>query len=224
MGAMFIGQLFLQNVLGYDSVEAGAAILPAAAGMVVAAPLSAMLVEAHGSRATLLTGYAFCLTGFATMLLLWREGIGYGPVAVGYAFVGVGVGLAGTPASRSLTGSVPVTHAGMASATADLQRDLGGAVMQSILGALLAAGYADAFSRAIDAAPQGAQIAANVQQELTRSFAERGDDRRAVPGLRPADHSHGPVVVPRRRPLGVPGGPGRHRPRRIAGRDVLPSP
>ena len=31
----------------------------------------------------------------------------------------------------------------MASGTADLQRDLGGAIMQSILGALLAAGYAD---------------------------------------------------------------------------------
>jgi hypothetical protein len=39
-----------------------------------------------------------------------------------------GIGLAGTPASRSLTGSVPVTRAGMASGTADLQRDLGGAL------------------------------------------------------------------------------------------------
>ena len=29
MGAMFIGQQFLQNVLGYDTLEAGAAILPA---------------------------------------------------------------------------------------------------------------------------------------------------------------------------------------------------
>ena len=30
MGAMFIGQQFLQNVLGYDTLDAGAAILPAA--------------------------------------------------------------------------------------------------------------------------------------------------------------------------------------------------
>jgi DHA2 family multidrug resistance protein-like MFS transporter len=28
MGAMFIGQQFLRNVLGYDTLEAGAAILP----------------------------------------------------------------------------------------------------------------------------------------------------------------------------------------------------
>jgi MFS transporter, DHA2 family, multidrug resistance protein len=36
------------------------------------------------------------------------------------------MGFAGTPASHSLTGSVPVRRAGMASGTADLQRDLGG--------------------------------------------------------------------------------------------------
>ena len=29
MGAMFIGQQFLQNVLGYSTLDAGAAILPA---------------------------------------------------------------------------------------------------------------------------------------------------------------------------------------------------
>ena len=36
----------------------------------------------------------------------------------------------------------------MASGTADLQRDLGGAIMQSIFGALLTAGYAAAASAA----------------------------------------------------------------------------
>ena len=35
----------------------------------------------------------------------------------------------------------------MASGTADLQRDLGGAIMQSIFGALLTAGYAAAARR-----------------------------------------------------------------------------
>ena len=84
----------------------------------------------------------FVLLGFLTMLLLWKENIGYWKVALGYAFVGIGVGLAGTPASHSLTGSVPVKRVGMASGTADLQRDLGGAIMQSIFGALLTAGYA----------------------------------------------------------------------------------
>ena len=68
------------------------------------------------------------------MLLLWTEGAPYWQIAAAYIFIGAGVGLAGTPASHSLTGSVPVTRAGMASGTADLQRDLGGAIMQSANG------------------------------------------------------------------------------------------
>jgi MFS transporter, DHA2 family, multidrug resistance protein len=171
MGAMFIGQQYLQNVLGYSTVEAGAAILPAAAMMVLIAPRSAKLVEARGARVTLLVGYACCLAGFLTMLLLWNEGSSYWAVGLGYALVGAGVGFAGTPASHSLTGSVPVIRAGMASGTADLQRDLGGAIMQSILGALLTAGYASAVATAIAADPNAQEITDGVQSQLQKSFA-----------------------------------------------------
>ena len=51
MGAMFIGQQFLQNVLAYSTVDAGLAILPAAVCMVVVAPRSAKLVERNGAQA-----------------------------------------------------------------------------------------------------------------------------------------------------------------------------
>jgi len=171
MGAMFVGQQFLQNVLGYSTLDAGLAILPAVAGMVVVAPRSAKLVETQGARFTLLVGYVFCVLGFITMLLLWDGGSAYWQVGLGYLFIGVGVGFAGTPASHSLTGSVPVIRAGMASGTADLQRDLGGAIMQSIFGALLTAGYASAVSAAIAASPDKDQITSGVQSELTKSFA-----------------------------------------------------
>jgi MFS transporter, DHA2 family, multidrug resistance protein len=171
MGAMFIGQQYLQNVLGYSTFEAGTAIIPAALAMVLVAPRSAVIVEARGARATLLFGYVFVVAGFLTMLLLWGEGSSYWVVALGYALVGVGVGFAGTPASRSLTGSVPVTRAGMASGTADLQRDLGGAVMQSIFGALLTAGYATAAAAALAGAPPNPDLTTSVQNQLTMSFA-----------------------------------------------------
>jgi MFS family permease len=171
MGAMFVGQQFLQNVLGYSTLQSGLAILPAAALMVVAAPRSARLVETRGARFTLLAGYAFCLLGFVVMLLLWNENIPYWPVGLAYALIGAGVGLGATPASHSLAGSVPVERAGMASGTADLQRDLGGAVMQSILGALLTAGYAAAVSAGVAAAPNRSEITDDVQSELEKSFA-----------------------------------------------------
>jgi MFS transporter, DHA2 family, multidrug resistance protein len=181
MGAMFIGQQFLQNVLGYSTLESGAAILPAAVFMVLVAPRSAKLVNARGARFTMLAGYAFSLLGFLTMLLLWKDGISYWKVGLGYAFIGIGVGLAGTPASHSLTGSVPVQRAGMASGTADLQRDLGGAIMQSILGALLTAGYATAVSKAIASAPNKALITNSIQNQLTKSFASAANTANTYP-------------------------------------------
>jgi MFS family permease len=179
MGAMFIGQQFLQNVLGYSTVDAGLAILPAAACMVVVAPRSAKLVEVRGARFTLLLGYVFVLLGFLTMLLLWKENIAYWKVGLGYAFVGIGVGFAGTPASHSLTGSVPVRRVGMASGTADLQRDLGGAIMQSIFGALLTAGYAAAAGAAV--AASGKNVNDQVQTELTKSFSSAVDTASRYP-------------------------------------------
>jgi len=169
MGAAFISQQYLQNVLEYDSVEAGAAILPAVVLMVLVAPRSAKLVEARGARTTLLTGYVFLFLAFAWMLLFWGESSSYWQIGLAYAFIGIGVGFAGTPASHSLTGSVPVRRAGMASGTADLQRDLGGAIMQSIFGALLTAGYAAAFTSAI--AGSNKEVSDQVQGELTKSFA-----------------------------------------------------
>jgi MFS transporter, DHA2 family, multidrug resistance protein len=181
MGAMFVGQQFLQNVLGYSTLDAGLAILPAAVFMVLIAPRSAKLVNAHGARFTLLVGYACCLLGFLTMLLLWKQGISYWKVGLGYAFIGAGVGFAGTPASHSLTGSVPVSRAGMASGTADLQRDLGGAIMQSIFGALLTAGYAAAVAATIASSPNRARVTSGVEGELEKSFSSAADTASRYP-------------------------------------------
>jgi EmrB/QacA subfamily drug resistance transporter len=176
MGAMYIGQQFVQNVLGYSTIDAGAAILPAVIFMVIVAPRSAKLVEEHGARFTLLLGYVFVFLGFLTMSVLWDENAAYWRVGLGYAFVGIGVGLAGTPASRSLTGSVPVRRAGMASGTADLQRDLGGAVMQSVFGALLTAGYVKAATALVPST-----VNSNVQSELTKSFSSAADTAAQYP-------------------------------------------
>ena len=147
--------------------------------MVVVAPRSAKLVEARGARFTLLFGYVFVLLGFLTMLLLWKENINYWKVGLGYALVGIGVGLAGTPASHSLTGSVPVRRVGMASGTADLQRDLGGAIMQSIFGALLTAGYAAAAGTLISSS--GQNVSADTQAELTKSFSSAANTASRYP-------------------------------------------
>ena len=222
MAAMFVGQQFLQNVLGYSTLDAGLAILPAVVGMVLVAPRSAKLVETRGARFTLLIGYVFCLLGFLTMLLLWKEDAPYWRVGLGYLLIGIGVGFAGTPASHSLTGSVPVTRAGMASGTADLQRDLGGAIMQSDLRGLahrrLCLGDRGLHR---DRARQGRdhrQRTGRADQVLR----ERRVDCGSVPAVLPADHRRREGGVPQWRPMGLHRGD-RRGPAGCGGR-LLPVP
>ena len=171
MGAMYVGQQYLQNVLDYSTWQAGLAIVPAAIVMMALSPYTATVIEQHGSRVALLWGYAFCSLGFLVMLLTWGTHTSPLVVMLGYVLLGAGVALGGSPASRSLTSSVPVRRVGMASGTADLQRDLGGAIMQSILGALLTAGYAGAFTKAVAASPEATQITDQVVGQLTKSYA-----------------------------------------------------
>jgi hypothetical protein len=65
----------------------------------------------------------------------------------------------------------------MASGTADLQRDLGGAIMQSIFGALLTAGYATAAGAEL----AGQNASSQTQAELTKSFASAADTAARYP-------------------------------------------
>ena len=69
----------------------------------------------------------------------------------------------------------------MASGTADLQRDLGGAIMQSTFGALLTAGYASAMSAAITSS--GQDVIDSTQAQLTKSF----DGAEAIAAQHPQD-------------------------------------
>lgn len=177
MGAMFVGQQFLQNVLGYDSLMAGLAILPAALAMVVTAPFSSRMVEKQGSRFTLLVGFFVCMLGFGVMYAFWQIHTPIWVVFIAYVLIGVGVGFAGTPASHALTNSVPVEKVGMASGTGDLQRDLGGSIMQSLLGAILGLGYTAAISQAIAGAPASvaSQITSDTADMLKKSFGSAED-------------------------------------------------
>ena len=171
MGAIFVGQQFLQNVLHYSTLGAGASILPAAFLLVAIAPRSAKLVRRAARGSPCCSATSSACSGSSRCCCCGASGIPYWKVGLAYAFIGAGVGFAGTPASHSLTGSVPVKRAGMASGTSDLQRDLGGAIMQSIMGALLTAGFASSVSSAIAAAPNKALITNNIENALTKSFS-----------------------------------------------------
>ena len=183
MGAMYIGQQFLQNVLGYNALQAGSSIVPCAIFMVAAAPFSSRFIERFGSRITLLMGFVACTLGFMSMYFFWTTTTPAGIIILSYALIGLGVGIAGTPASHALTDSVPVTKVGMASGTGDLQRDLGGSIMQSMLGAILGAGYAGAIATSIANAPDAAKtgVTTDVAAALAKSFGSAEDLAKQYP-------------------------------------------
>jgi hypothetical protein len=197
MAAMFIGQQFLQNVLSYSTLDAGAAILPAAVFMVIVAPRSAKLVESHGARFTLLVGYVFCLLGFVTMLVLWNEGIPYWKVALAYSLMGIGVGFAGTDGIG--TGQARRNGVGDRRSPARPRRS----------------DHAVAARSAADRGIRGGGQHRNCGRTERRRghefravptdqvFRRRGIDRDAIPAVLHSDRQRSEAIVPRRPGLGI---------------------
>lgn len=168
-GAMFVGQQYLQNILGYDAMQAGLALLPAAAALLLCGAPASILVS-RGVRPSMTLGYVLLAGAFAAMLA-WTADTPSWLVALAFALVGGGASFVMTAASRSLMTSTPVRRAGMASATTDLQTDLGGAILQALLGAVLAGGFARVFGDLINSSPAGTTIGADVARALQASYA-----------------------------------------------------
>jgi MFS family permease len=175
MGAMFVGQQFLQNVLAYDTLDAGLAILPAAIFMVLIAPRSAKLVEARGARFTLLTGYAFCLLGFVTMLLLWKEGIPYWKVGLG----------PGEQGRDGIGDRRPAARPRWRDHAVDPRRAAGGRLR----------GCLRIGDRVFSERPTGLRQRRGSAHEVVR---QRGGDRPAVSAVRDPDHGGRQVILPLR--------------------------
>ena len=184
IGAVFIGQQFTQNVLGFDPLKAATMTLAMAVAMIASAPVAARLIARLGTRLTMAAGLSAIVLGFAAIALTWRPGASVVWVLVGYALLGCGVGIAGTPSSRSLTASLPVRRVGMGSASADLTKDLGGAVFQAILGTLLTIAYAQYFTRAFAKLPaaQAQKLGQSAAAEISSSFAGARHIAETLPG------------------------------------------
>lgn len=170
VGSMYIGQQYVQNVLGYTTFEAGLSSIPLSITMVAVSPIAARMIERRGSRLTILVGVAFVFIGVGLMFT-WREGASYLPVGLAYAVIGIGIGLSGTPASRSIMAAVPAHRSGMGSGMTDLQRDLGAAVMQSLLAVFLTREYTASVDRQLE----GRNVTSQVADVLRASFGGAQD-------------------------------------------------
>jgi EmrB/QacA subfamily drug resistance transporter len=183
-GTMFFVSQYLQFVLGYTALQSGVALIPVAGALMVAAPLSAKLVEWIGTKAVVATGLgvvavALFVFSFATTTS------GYGLVAAVLILVGVGMGLAMAPATDSIMGSLPPERAGVGSAVNDTTREVGGALGVAILGTITASSYAST----ITSNPQFASLQA-VSPDAAQAVKNSVGGAAIVAQSLPADIGH----------------------------------
>ncbi len=172
MGALFLGAEFTQTVLGYTSIKAALVTLPMSIMLMLVSPFAAKLVSKRGSRMTLAIGLVIVASGLFVMVLTWNAGASVWVVLLSYGIVGAGVGLCATPAAHSLMASLPVSRAGMGSAFTDLTRDFGGAIMQAVMGTVLAVVYANYFRNAFANLPpaEAANLSDQAAQQMVGSY------------------------------------------------------
>jgi EmrB/QacA subfamily drug resistance transporter len=136
-GVFFFVSLYMQNILGYSAVQAGAAFLPMTVLIILIAPVAGKATDRIGSRSLLTVGMV--LVGI--QLVYFSQ---LGPDAVfwnllpGLLVGGVGIALVMPPSTAAAVRSVPVDKSGVGSAVLNSFRQVGGALGIALMGAIVA--------------------------------------------------------------------------------------
>jgi EmrB/QacA subfamily drug resistance transporter len=172
-GSLFFLSQYLQFVLGYNPLQAGVRLLPIAAALAIAAPLSPLLVSRLGTKLVVTAGLVLVAGG---MWLFSRATVnsGYALVAIVLVLIGVGMAIAMAPATDSIMGSLPLDKAGIGSAVNDTTREVGGALGVAILGSITASSYRSTVGASpvyAAAAKQSPQAAAALKDSIGSATA-----------------------------------------------------
>jgi EmrB/QacA subfamily drug resistance transporter len=186
-GALFFLTQYLQLVLGYSPLQAGARTVPVAAGLLAGAALSTPATKRLGTKLTVTAGMVLCAAGL-TVLTAATPTSGYDRVLAALLLAGAGIGLAMAPATDSVMGSLPLAKASVGSAMNDTARLVGGAIGVAVLGTTISQVYrshiADTATGlpapAAEATRDSLQAALQVAGHLT---GPRGDALRAASRL-----------------------------------------
>jgi EmrB/QacA subfamily drug resistance transporter len=179
-GVFFFVSLYMQNVLGYSAVQAGAAFLPMTILVILIAPFAGKASDQYGSRwligsgMTLLAVQLFYFSQLGADATFWT-------LLPGFLIGGVGMALTMTPSTAAATRAVPVAKAGVGSAVLNACRQVGGSIGIALIGAIIAheAGgrrtteaFLDGFSRSLEVAGGIALAGAIVAIALIRTHHE----------------------------------------------------
>ncbi|MDX6424488.1 MAG: hypothetical protein QOI67_1959 [Gaiellaceae bacterium] len=175
-GVFFFVSLYMQNILGFSAVQAGAAFLPMTVLIILVAPIAGKLSDRIGSRWLMTAG----------MTLIGAQLLYYSTLGVHANFWdllpallvgGVGMSLTMTPSAAAIIGSVPTDKSGVGSAVMNTMRQIGGSIGVALIGAIIAAkvgdrrspeAFVDGFSTALVVASGFAFVGAVVAAVTVR--------------------------------------------------------
>ncbi|HJW76679.1 MAG TPA: DHA2 family efflux MFS transporter permease subunit [Thermoleophilia bacterium] len=143
-GVFFFMSLYLQLILGYSPLAAGAAFLPLTVPLVLVAPLAGRLNQRVGPRIPVALGLGL----LSLSLLVLSRAITGGSlwfIMAAFLLAGVGVGLSTTPVTASALEAVPSWQAGLGSAVLNASRTVGLALGIALMGALVSMDRAGRF-------------------------------------------------------------------------------
>jgi predicted MFS family arabinose efflux permease len=132
----FFVTLYMQNVLGFSQIQAGAAYLPVTAGVGIASGVVAQLLGRTGTRPIIVAG---ALVGAAGVYWLSRVPV-HGSYATdllpGLVIMSVGLGAVFVGVQTAANAGVPADQAGLAAALVTASTQLGGALGLAIFSAI----------------------------------------------------------------------------------------
>jgi len=130
----FTAALYLQRILGYDSLHVALVFLPANVVMaVLALCLSAKLVIRFGVNAPLAIGLLLCALGLALFTTARLNATLLSDVYPGMLLLGIGTGIASNPLLIASTSGVDSSKSGLVSGLVNTSSMMGGAVGLAIL-------------------------------------------------------------------------------------------
>lgn len=150
-GALFFIGLLMQDIYGWSAAGSGYTGLPATVALMAAAPVAGRLSARYHPRVPLVAGLALCAVALGG-LSLYGVGASYAAYFWVLPVLGAGMGLAMSPVSITVMSRVAPARAGMASATGNTARELGGVFGIAVLGAVLTARLSDSLTDRLGAA------------------------------------------------------------------------
>ena len=136
-GTFFFVSLYVQNVLGYAPLKAGATFLPMTVLIILVAPQAGRLSDRLGPRAMMVPGVALVTTSLV-LFSIQDEGSTFWTLLPALVVGGLGMALAMAPTTSAAMHAVPVDKAGVGSAVINSMRQVGGSVGIALTGAIVA--------------------------------------------------------------------------------------